>query len=203
MRRVPRNPVPPVTRTMPWVMRVSSCVAAVPCSWRCASRFPAAVLARVTAQGGGQVTADTIAGDGDAGRVEPVGRALLGDPPQDGEALMQLDGEDRVGDRRVLDEDHREPGADGEVPAESLVVAEVAGDPDAAVEEQDDREVALRPFGPLNVDGDGPAVDGHVLPLDGNPGEVARSGRLESGEGGAHLIAWQQPERGGVLIGLG
>lgn len=116
---------------------------------------------------------------------------------------MQLSGEDRVGDRRVLDEDHREPGADGEVSAESLVVVEVTGDPDAAVEEQDDREGAPRPFGPLNVERDGLTVDDHILLLDGDSGEVARSARLESGEGGTHLASGQQPERGRVFVGLG
>ena len=116
--------------------------------------------------------------------------------------LLDLDGVASLGDGRVLGEHGDRSGSDDEVAHEALVVLEVAGDPDGAVEEHEHRERSADALGANDVERDGAAIDRKLALCDLDARDVHRCLVLQAGDNRPGLVAGQLPERAAVLIEL-
>ena len=89
--------------------------------------------------GGGHVSADAVAEDGQAACIHPDLCAVGSDPLRGGVDFVDRGGIFRLGRWRVVDEDSGEPAIGDEISDEALVRREVAEDPAAAVDEEEAR----------------------------------------------------------------
>ena len=84
----------------------------------------------------GHVAAHRVAGHRDPAAVRAELFGVARHPLQHGIGLIELRGEARLGQGRVLDEHADLAGADHQIPQQTLMVLEIPDDPDAAVNEQ-------------------------------------------------------------------
>ncbi|GAA2940964.1 hypothetical protein GCM10010518_30120 [Kitasatospora cinereorecta] len=111
------------------------------------------------------VAADGVPGHGQPCRVEPVGRALGGDPAGDRVALLHGHRMASLGGQVVLGEDDGGPGSDGQLPHEAVVGVGVAEHPAGSVDVEHDGQWPVHAHRPGDA---GPDGSGRAA-LDGDP----------------------------------
>ena len=161
-----------------------------------------AAVVRHQRDGGGHVAAHAVASDRELGAVDAQVVAVLAHPHGRRVGLLDLDGVASLGDGRVFGEHGDRSGPDDEVAHEALVVLEVAGDPDGAVEEHEYRQRSADALGANDVERDGAAIDRKLALCDLDAGDVHRCLVLQAGDDRPGLVAGQLPERAAVLIEL-
>ncbi len=85
------------------------------------------------AQGGGEIGAGGIAGDGQAPRIDPQRPGVIDDPARGGLGVGQLRGMPVFGREAVVDRNHAAAAGRGEAARDAIVCVETAGDPAAAM----------------------------------------------------------------------
>ena len=125
---------------------------------------------------------------------------MLRNPFCGGIVLLDLGREDCVRDRRIFDENGRCPGTHHQVTNETLVVLEVTGDPDTAMNEEKDWRISADLLWLHDVKFYGLAILRDGLFRDTDPGKVNRCLCLQAGQDGANLRSRHFPERTAVLV---
>jgi hypothetical protein len=149
---------------------------------------------------GRHVAADRVARNRQTGAVDADLGPVRSHPRGGSVALLDLRRIDRIRDRSILGGHSSGARADHQIADEALMVLEIAGDPDAAVEEYGDGQRTVRLFRRHNVELDVASIFRDRILRDGDTRQINGRLRLNTGQCRADLWTGQLPEWAAVLV---